>query len=275
MIKYKPKPKAKIKTPISYYGGKQSMIGVIHKLIPNHKLYVEPFCGGGAIFWSKPKSEMECINDLNGHIVTLYTVIKNDFAILRLLIQETPSSRKVHREAEFVLKNSEFFSDIKVAWAVWVQCNMSFSSTMFGGYGYGKSDSSVKKVANKRLNFNKHLQNRLDRVDIECNDALKVIKSRDSEDTFHYVDPPYHNAHMGHYGGYTVEDFVELLTTLEGLKGKFLLSSYPSPELAAFVGRNGWHTHTISKQIVACRGDRSKIKVEQLTANYDINSMLN
>lgn len=32
-----------IKTPISYYGGKQSMIKDIIPLIPKHNIYVEPF----------------------------------------------------------------------------------------------------------------------------------------------------------------------------------------------------------------------------------------
>lgn len=270
MIKYKPKPKAK--TPISYYGGKQTMVSKILPLIPQHKLYVEPFLGGGAIFWAKPKSEMECINDLNGHVVTFYRVLKNDFPILRKLILETPTSRKIHRESEFVLKNAEYFSDIKVAWAFWVQTNMSFSSTIFGGYGYGKSDGCVKKVHNKKLAFTRHLTDRLERVDIECNDALKVIKSRDSADTFHYVDPPYHNANMGHYAGYNTQDFVDLLTVLEGIQGKFLLSSYGSPELMEFAKRNSWQQQMHTKAIVACKGDRSKMKTEVLTANYDLNN---
>lgn len=261
----------KIKTPISYYGGKQSMIGHILPLIPSHKLYTESFIGGAAVFFAKPKSEMECINDLNGHVITFYKVLKSDFAILRKLIIETPSSRKIHRESEFVLKNSEHFNDIKIAWAFWVQTNMSFSSNMFAGYGYGRSKTTVKKIYNKKIAFTKHLTERLDIADIECNEAVKVIQSRDSVDAFHYVDPPYYNANMGHYSGYTFEDFKLLLCVLEKVEGKFLLSSYDSPELQEFVKRNGWHQKFITKPIVACKGDRSKTKTEVLTANYPIN----
>lgn len=35
-----------MKTPISYYGGKQTLLKHILPLIPNHKLYTEAFCGG-------------------------------------------------------------------------------------------------------------------------------------------------------------------------------------------------------------------------------------
>lgn len=45
--------KINLSTPISYYGGKQSMLPHILPLIPKHEIYVEPFFGGGAVFWAK------------------------------------------------------------------------------------------------------------------------------------------------------------------------------------------------------------------------------
>lgn len=35
--------KAKIKTPITYYGGKQNLVKELLLLIPPHKIYVEPY----------------------------------------------------------------------------------------------------------------------------------------------------------------------------------------------------------------------------------------
>lgn len=35
-----------MKTPISYYGGKQTMLKHILPLIPQHRVYTEAFCGG-------------------------------------------------------------------------------------------------------------------------------------------------------------------------------------------------------------------------------------
>ena len=88
----KVKTKVYGKTPISYYGGKQLMVSTILPLIPPHKIYVEPFLGGAAIFFAKKPSDFECINDLNGALVTFYQVVVSDFAILRKLIVETPAS---------------------------------------------------------------------------------------------------------------------------------------------------------------------------------------
>lgn len=55
------KVKPKIRTPISYYGGKQIMARHIVPVIPQHKIYTEAFCGGAAIFFLKDQSEVEVI----------------------------------------------------------------------------------------------------------------------------------------------------------------------------------------------------------------------
>lgn len=52
-----------MRTPITYYGGKQQLAAKIISMMPAHKIYCEPFFGGGAVFFQKPKSYLEVIND--------------------------------------------------------------------------------------------------------------------------------------------------------------------------------------------------------------------
>lgn len=66
---------------------------------------------------------------------------------------------------------------------------------------------------------------------IFCRDAIRVIEAVDCEDVLHYCDPPYFNSDCGHYSGYSEEDFIALLDCLSAVKGKFVLSSYPSEVL--------------------------------------------
>lgn len=54
-----------MRTPISYYGGKQTMLKHIMPLIPAHKIYTEAFCGGAAVLFAKRPAEAEVINDIN------------------------------------------------------------------------------------------------------------------------------------------------------------------------------------------------------------------
>jgi DNA adenine methylase len=67
------------RTPISYYGGKQTMLPHILPLIPEHTIYTETFFGGGAVFLAKQSVKTEIINDFNANVYTFYKVLQNRF----------------------------------------------------------------------------------------------------------------------------------------------------------------------------------------------------
>lgn len=69
----------KIKTPITYYGGKQQMLPTILPMIPSHRIYCEPYFGGGAVFFGKAPSYLEAINDINDNLITFYMQMQNNF----------------------------------------------------------------------------------------------------------------------------------------------------------------------------------------------------
>lgn len=253
-------------TPITYWGGKQSLAPLIVSLIPDHQTYVEPFFGGGAVFFSKKKSNVEIVNDLNRRVVNFYRQAKSNFTALQKRVSETLHSRADYRDALLMYENPHLFSDLDLAWAFFVCCNQGFSGKI-GTWGYGtKSPASEKRVKNDRLQFVEEIRERLEQVQIENTDALRVIQFRDREETFFYLDPPYHNANQGHYSGYSADDFEALLTACSKMQGKFLLSSYPSDLLAEYTAANGWHT--IEKEMLLATSAKRGKKVEVLTANY-------
>jgi DNA adenine methylase len=79
---------------------------------------------------------------------------------------------------------------------------------------------------------------------------------------------------MGHYGGYTQTDFDALMALLEGIEGKFLLSSFRNASLVDFTRRNGWRMTEIRMASAMKHGNAktNRGKVEVLTANYPINA---
>jgi DNA adenine methylase len=271
-----------LKTPLTYYGGKQTMLRHILPLIPEHQVYVEPFAGGAAVFWAKQPSPIEVINDRNGEIVNFYQTIQTNGEALAQLIAATPHSRGLHRKADFIYANPELFNPLERAWAVWVQCTMSFAAIIQGGYGYGRmpsasgKDTTTLRVANRREAWDENLETlkaRLRLVQIEHNDALKVLQSRDSAVTFHYIDPPYINADQGHYKGYTTSDFTALLECLAQVKGKFLLSCYDGALLREHAKQNGWIVETHTKPLCAKKathGGKRTSKIEVLARNYTL-----
>lgn len=261
-----------MKTPISYYGGKITLLSKILPLIPEHTIYTESFFGGGAVFFAKEPAESEIINDTNGMVINFYEVVTSHYHWLKKKIEGTLSARDVYADAWVMYRKPYLFGKKQRAWAFYVATNMGFACKI-GSWGYDKYGKRPKSFRNKKMRFDESVPKRLELVQVENNDACKVITTYDADDAFHYVDPPYYNADMGHYDGYSKADYIKLLDTLSNIKGKFLLSSYPSDILDEYSKKNGWYTKNVDKPLVASNGaniKKRKRKIEVLTANYPI-----
>jgi DNA adenine methylase len=260
-----------LKTPITYYGGKQNMIRHIVPKIPDHHTYIEPFFGGGAVFFAKPPSKAEVVNDINHRLITFYKVLKYDFDEIERLVDETFHSRAQHADSDKVYKSQadDVTDPVACAWGVWSQANFSFSSMIGAGFGYDKFGKCALRLFNKKNKFTQAYKERFRNVTIECYDVLKVIKAYDSPDAFFYLDPPYVSSDQGHYDGYTLQDFRNLLDACANLKGKFLLSSYPEELLLQYRQQHQWKSEDREK-VLAVDGRRKgrKVKVECLTWNF-------
>ena len=256
-----------MKTPITYYGGKQSMLSYILPLIPPHKVYVEAFAGGAAVFWGKEKSDIEVINDTNHEVINFYEVLQKKYSALHKEIRATLHSRELFKHAAVVYAHPELFTPVKRAWALWVLANQGFGAQLNSGWRYGDIRNTGKQTTTKRKAFTQELQERIEHAQIECDDAIAVIKRRDTTNTFFYCDPPYFNANMGHYKGYSQQDFTDLLETLAHIKGTFLLSSYPSEILKQYTKKYGWKTIAVKKKFHV--QGMIKEKPEVLTMNYE------
>ena len=243
--------KPKMRPPFTYYGGKQKLTDIIRALIPEHAVYTEPFAGGAAIFFAKTPVATEMLNNTNEALINSYKVVKNDFAALDKKIKDTPCSRRLYHTAWVIYKYYELqiFKPLDYAWAFYTLATQGYSGLISSTWAYKMADNGRKIAAtSKRESFVKAYAKRLENVHLECADALKVIASRNHQNAFHYCDPPYYNANMGHYDGYSLRDFTDLLEALAGVKGKFLLSSYPSKVLDEYIAHNGWHTLSISRK---------------------------
>ncbi|SKA32938.1 DNA adenine methylase [Chitinophaga eiseniae] len=261
-----------MKTPLCYYGGKQKLLSYILPLIPEHDTYTEVFIGGGAVFWAKPPAKVEVINDTNRELINFYEVVQNEYVELEKMIRISLHSRSLYNDATVIYNNPHMFSRIKRAWAVWVLASQSFAGKLNGGWGYERTKKAIsQKLRNKRDSFDIDLSIRLQNVQIECTDALRVIRSRDHKGAFHYCDPPYPGTECGHYDGYSSADYEILLSTLETVEGKFLLSSYPSITLNAYTQKNNWYSKRLDQriQVPAGLGATGKRKLEVLTSNYN------
>lgn len=267
----KTKTKTKGKTPITYYGGKQNMLKHILPLIPKHTLYTEAFAGGAALFFAKERSEVEVINDLNGELVNFYQTIVNKFEQLKQRVDTMLHSRNQHAHAWYIYNNSNWFTEIERAWALFILSKLGFAGQLSSAFGFDKSKCLMpKKLFYAKDAFNLGLKERLECVTIENDNALKVIKRFDTEYAFHFIDPPYIGSNMGHYSGmFNNQSLQELLELCANLKGKFMLTMYPNDAIAAFAKKHKWKIHRIERQVTAAKKIDTRRKQEEwIVCNY-------
>lgn len=264
----------KYKAPLTYYGGKQRIAQMILPFIPEHRIYCEPFFGGGAVFFTKNPSYLEIINDHNENLINFYEQCQTNFENLATAIGNTLHSESQYRHAIAIYNGLQPANVLTRAVSTWIVFNQSWNSSARAGWKFdlGTGGSHIAKtLAHARRNFCPWLKKRLQYVQISCRDALQVIKERDTVDTFFYLDPPYPDTNQGHYSGYTWENLEELLTLLAAIKGKFMLSNYPSDLISKYSAENNWPTRRISFKKDSCLvQDRKAQKTEVLLMNYEI-----
>lgn len=216
---------------VSYYGGKQRMASKILPIIQRipHTVYAEPFAGGAAVLFAKPRQSgnkyAEVINDTNELLINMYRQAQLHPAEFAKLVNATLHSQSDYERAKKICKNPDDYDEMTRAWAMYVNLNMSFAYKAGHGwrYSFNSRDSSGWHNRKRRLS---DILRRLEKVYIGCEDALDFIRRWDSPQTLFYCDPPYPDTNQGHYDGYTMDDFAALCDVLDSAQGSYILSNY-------------------------------------------------
>lgn len=237
---------------IRWYGGKWRLAPWIIEQFPKHKVYVEPFAGGGSVLLQKPRSYAEILNDLDGSIVNLYAVLRSPQANeLVRQIRLTPFSREELKDAYEATPDP-----VESARRLIVRSFLGFGVAGAIGRVTGfrsNSNRSGTTPAHDWVNYPDALVaiiERLKGVVIEKRPAIEVMEVQDSADTLHYLDPPYVSDTRsqkklgdGLYHSYNHEltdaDHAELLAFIQTLEGYVVLSGYPSEMYDDALSR--WH----------------------------------
>lgn len=178
--------------PVRYKGGKWRIADWVISYFPKHEHYVEPFCGGASIFFQKPPSALETLNDLNQNIITFFDVLRASPEELIRNIELTPYSRQVWEDAHTTKADT---SPIEVARNFYIRSRMSFDSgegKWKSGWRYMRNNRRGKTVTQEWNDVSMlwSAARRLKDAQIENDDALKVITRFDGPDTLFYIDPP-------------------------------------------------------------------------------------
>lgn len=227
--------KRKIKRPVlRYFGGKFMIAPWIISHFPQHRIYVEPFGGAASVLLQKEKSYSEVYNDLDDSVYNLFMCLREvDLSFqLKQVLASTPYSRR-----EFELAHVFHPNPIENARRLIIRSLMGFgasssvninSKTGFRSNSNRRGTTPAHDWANYPV-YLSQFQKRLSGVIIENKDAKDVMLDHDSEETLHYLDPPYpHTTRRG--GRYNHEmtdnEHLELVEFLQKLKGHVVVSGY-------------------------------------------------
>lgn len=216
---------------VRYHGGKWKLAPWIISHFPPHRVYVEPFGGGGSVLLRKPRSYAEVYNDLGGEIVNLFTMARDRGEELAKLCELTPFSR-----AEFAESYVSSSDPLEQARRTLARSFMGFGSnshTKKTGFR-SNSNRSGTTPAHDWMNYPDALRitiQRLRGIVIENRDALKCMQHHDTPETLHYADPPYvFSTRTDNHGDYTHEMSDEqhqvLHAGLKELTGMVIVSGY-------------------------------------------------
>ena len=216
------------------------------ELIPKHNLYIEPFFGGGNMFFSKPPSKMEIINDLSDNIFSLYKVIADEdkYKQLQHRLELTPYHAKFRYDYKQKL-NEELTIEDRAFYYLYVN-RTSFNGV--GGFSCTKliRNNMIRSVSDY-LSLIPHLEeihNRLRNVVVENKDALELIQKYDDNDVFFYLDPPYIQSTRRSNQKYMIEmsdkDHEKMIDLILKSKAKIMLSGYDN-EIYNNLVENGWN----------------------------------
>ena len=255
-----------MKAILKYPGAKNRLAPWICRYIPEHKVYLEPFAGSLAVFFNKPKSYIETVNDLDGEIINFFKVVRDSADELKSKLAYTPYARQ-----EYDLAFESCTDEVERARRFCIRCWMGFGNGSIryrNGFktGQQKSSPNPAKMWSELPDVIDIASERLKGVQIECQPALALIEKYNTSDVFIYADPPYlqetrkkniYNFEM------TDADHIKLLTCLARHPGKVLISGYDNALYNGIL--TGWDK--IQKETTAECGKR---RVETLWANYSL-----
>ena len=207
--------------PLAYIGGKRAIAKQIIAMLPRHTTYVEPFVGGGQVFFAKPPSKVEVLNDLDYEIVNFYRVAQRHYEELVRYLRFTVVSRRYYD----LLKATDVLTLTDIQRAA---RTLYLQKTSYAGR-VTKQNFRTGIVQPPGLNPERlpelieETHQRLERVVLECLPYERVLTKYDSPETCFFADPPYYG--IGHYKfNFAPDDFRALAERLGKVKGSFVLS---------------------------------------------------
>ena len=202
-----------MKPIIKYRGGKSKELPYLINHIPNYQgRYIEPFFGGGAMFFHLEPEEA-IINDINARLMDFYNAVKYNYIELRTELQEIENIytanradfdnlKKLHPTERVEDNNEEFYYLLRNMYNGLIESRYSnaalyyfINKTAYSGMIRYNSRGEYNVPYGRYKNFNTNLiteehHRLLTNTEIFNCDYREIFNLSDEND-FMFLDPPY------------------------------------------------------------------------------------
>lgn len=229
-----------MRTPLTYYGGKQRLAPQLLELLAPNPVFVEPFAGGLAVLFARRRAEREIVNDVDGAIVAFWEAVRDHPEQLAAAIATTPYGRTEFDRAKAAIRSTnDYFDDVvETARQLLTSVDQAYARASDGAWSapslllekQGRwQPGTWTNLPGRILAAAQRLQG----VALEHCDAVDLIERCDEPGVTIYADPPYPKSTRSSGGSsYRRDDdgalWPRLVPTLAALEhAHVVLSGYP------------------------------------------------
>lgn len=258
------------KMPFRYPGGKFYALRILRPFWfgIQHDEYREPFAGGAAVFFNKPKASKTWLNDLDRELICCYRVMQDPCQRERLSSEFEREIASRERWKEYF--NSTPTNEYEVGKKYYYLNRTSFSGKLVSAaWGYRPKRSLPPERWKERI--------------IPCGEYLEGVKltSYDFSDVIRaagdnvlmYVDPPYYlpPKHKHYRYGFDKEDHIRLAEVLKHTSHKFFLTYEDCPEIRQLYSWANIYDVNFFYRVdnSTVRGGERQVGFELIISNYE------
>ncbi|MCK4760782.1 MAG: Dam family site-specific DNA-(adenine-N6)-methyltransferase [Candidatus Aminicenantes bacterium] len=200
----------KARPVLKWAGGKQQLLSHLLEKVPgSYNKYIEPFVGGGALFFAlEPGNAI--ISDSNPELINLYKVLAKDVESLLDILQVFKTDKKNYYEIRAL--DAGQLTDIEKA-ARTIFLNRTCFNGLYRVNKEGRFNVPYGRYENPRVYNPKELRAAagvLKRANILCAGYKQILAENASAGDFVYLDPPYLPvSKYSDFKRYTKEQFYE------------------------------------------------------------------
>lgn len=255
---------------IKWVGGKRSIVNQLLERVPEkYDKYVEPFIGGGALFFAL-NPEQAYISDINFYLMITYRVIRDDVWQVIEYLKEHKKKHKLEYFQNARKKLSREQDPCKIA-SIFIYLNKTCYNGLYRVNKSGQFNVPMGKYKDPKILDEENLiacSKFLQHTEIYQHNFYQLTPQKNH---FYYIDPPYHKTFSNYDGSGFGDAEHELLSEfchqIDKVGGFFMLSNSDTKFVRKLYNRYKIEVISASR-FISCKANERNKQNELIIRNY-------